>query len=109
MGFGGAAGRLVELGERKRRAQFEAARALLFRDGDSGRKASSAGAGLAGSRFSRISPRSAMQFRLEGAIADSLDRQPALRRGSPTRGRVARPASASASSDLQEPVEIMTF
>jgi len=30
--FGGAAGRLVELGERERRAQFEAAGSLLFRD-----------------------------------------------------------------------------
>ena len=58
MGFGGSAGRLVELGERERRAQFEAARALLpFAMAMAVRKASSAGAGLAGSRLSRISPR----------------------------------------------------
>jgi hypothetical protein len=36
VGVGGATGRLVELGERKRRAQFIAARALLLRDGDRG-------------------------------------------------------------------------
>ena len=38
VGFGGAAGRLVEFGERERRAQFEAARPLLFRDGDRGQE-----------------------------------------------------------------------
>ena len=39
VGVGGAGGRLVELGERKRRAQFEAARSLLLRDGDGGLEA----------------------------------------------------------------------
>ena len=57
MSFDGAAGRLVELRQRQRRAQFETARTLLLRDGDGGQKASSAAAGLAGSRFSSISPR----------------------------------------------------
>ena len=38
VGFGGAAGRLVEFGERERRAQFEAARPLLFRDSDRDRE-----------------------------------------------------------------------
>ena len=36
MGVGGAVGRLVELGERDRRAEFEAAGGLLFCDGDGG-------------------------------------------------------------------------
>ena len=36
VGFGGAAGRLVELGERERREQLEASRALVLRDGDGG-------------------------------------------------------------------------
>ena len=36
MGVGGAVRRLVEFGERKRRAQFEAARALSLRDSDGG-------------------------------------------------------------------------
>ena len=36
VGFGGAGGRLVEFRERERSAQFEAARALLFRDCDGG-------------------------------------------------------------------------
>ena len=34
VGFGGAAGRLVELGERERGEQLVASRGLLFRDGD---------------------------------------------------------------------------
>ena len=36
MRLGGAAGRLVELSERQRRAQAPAARALLLRDGERG-------------------------------------------------------------------------
>ena len=36
VGVGGTAGRLVELGEGEGRAQAEAARALLLRDGDGG-------------------------------------------------------------------------
>src|ERR1700674_789808 len=36
MRLGGAAGRMIELGERKGREQLEAARALLLRDGDGG-------------------------------------------------------------------------
>ena len=38
MGFGEAACRLIEPGEREGRAQFEAARALLPRDGDGGQE-----------------------------------------------------------------------
>ena len=36
IGLGGAGGRLVEFGQRQRRAQFEAARSLLLRDRDGG-------------------------------------------------------------------------
>ena len=68
MGFGGAGGRLVDLGERERGKQFEAARALLFRDGDGGLDASSAGAGLAGSRLSSDFAADAMQFGFECAM-----------------------------------------
>ena len=48
VGFGGAAGRLVEFGERQRRAQFEAARALLLRDGDGGLERFFRGRGVGG-------------------------------------------------------------
>ena len=57
MGFGGAAGRLIELGERKRRAQFEAARALLLRDRDGGQESFFRRRGVGGVALSRISPR----------------------------------------------------
>ena len=48
MGVEGAAGRLVELGERKRRAEAEGARALLVRDGDRGSESLLGGRGVAG-------------------------------------------------------------
>jgi hypothetical protein len=50
VGFGGTAGRLIEPGERQHRAQFEAARALLLRDGDGGQEGFFRRRGLAGSR-----------------------------------------------------------
>ena len=57
VGVSGAAGRLVELGERERGAQAKAARTLLFRDCESGLERSAAAAGSPGSHLRRISPR----------------------------------------------------
>ena len=57
VGVGGAAGRLIELRQRQRRAQFKTARPLLLRDRDGGQEGFFRGRGLAGSRFNRISPR----------------------------------------------------
>ena len=48
VGFGGAAGRLIELGERQRRAQAPTARALLLRDGDGGLEGFFRGGGIGG-------------------------------------------------------------
>ena len=52
-----AAGRSTEFGERERRAQFEAPRAWVLCDGDSGPEGVFRGRRLAGSRFSSVSPR----------------------------------------------------
>ena len=45
-GFDGATGRLIDFGERQRRAQFEAARALLLCDGDGGQESVFRGRGV---------------------------------------------------------------
>ena len=87
MGFGGAAGRLVELGERQRRAQFEAARALLFCDGDGGPEGFFAQApgwrDHASAEFRRA-PGAVRRRRRDDRSART---SPALRRGSRERDR----------------------
>ena len=87
VGVGGAAGRLVELGERQRRAQFEAARALLLRDGDGGQEGFFRGRGVGGVALEQDFAARPMQFRFERAIAGAVGTSPALRRGSQWRGR----------------------
>ena len=87
MGVGGAGGRLVELGERERRAQFEAARALLLRDGDGGQEGFLRRRRVGGVALQQDFAADAMQFRFECAIARCGRTSPALRRGSRWRGR----------------------
>ena len=82
VGVGGAAGRLVELGERERRAQFEAARALLLRDGDGGQEGFFRRRGVGGVALEQDFAARPMQFRFERAIAHAVRTSPALRRGS---------------------------
>ena len=75
MGVGGAAGRLVELGERERRAQSEAARSLTLSDGDGGLEC------FLGGRRVRLVPlqqrfaADAVQFRFESAVSGTLARR----------------------------------
>ena len=57
MGVGSAAGGLVELRQRQRRAQPVAPRLLLQRNGDGGEERFLGRAAFAGSRLSKISPR----------------------------------------------------
>ena len=75
VGVGGAAGRLVELGERERRAQFEAARALLLRDGDGGPERFFRGRGVGRIALQQHFAARAMQFRFERAMAGPLGRR----------------------------------
>ena len=87
MGFGGAAGRLIELGQRQRRAQFEAARALLLRDGDGGQERFFRRRGVGGVALAagyRRAP-DAVRLRMRDSPCDRTS--PALRRGSRERGR----------------------
>ena len=92
MGVDRATGRLVELGERERGAQFEAARALLLRDRDGGQERFFRGRGVGGVALEQDFAARPMQFRFERAIAQAVARSPALRRGSRRRGRDRPPA-----------------
>ena len=75
MGFDGAAGRLIELGQRQRRAQFEAARALLLRDGDGGQEGFFRRRGVGGIALQQHFAARPMQFRFERAIAHAVARR----------------------------------
>ena len=110
MGVGGAAGRLIELRERERRAQFEAARSLLL-----ARPRSLSGRRLPQSRgwlgrvLSRISPRarcsSASNARepVRSTADNASSSMATARSASPAR------ASASASAIFNSPSKYRTF
>ena len=87
MGVGGAGGRLVELGERERRAQFEAARALLLRDGDGGLERFLGRRGVGGIALQQHFAADAMQFRFERAMADPFGRRQRFVEDRERRGR----------------------
>ena len=93
MGFGGARGRLVELGERKRRAQFEAACALLFRDGDGGQEGFFRRPGVGGVALQQGFAARPMQFRFERAIARAFYRRQRFIEDGDSAARIAGPVS----------------
>ena len=98
VGFGGAAGRLVELGERQRREQREAARALPLRDGDGGLEGVFGWRGVGGIALEQDFAARAMQFRFERAVACALARRQRFvedrRARVPDRRRAPRPRPA---------------
>ena len=69
MGFDRAAGRLVELGERQRGAQFEAAGFLRLRDGDGGEESGFGGGGVGGVLFEEDFAANAVEFGVEPAMS----------------------------------------
>ena len=75
MGVDGASGRLIELRERKRRAQFEAARALLLRDGDGGQEGFFRGRGVSRIALEQDFATSAVELRFKCAIIGPLGRR----------------------------------
>ena len=87
VGVGGAGGRLVELGERERRAQFEAARALLLRDGDGGQECFLRGRRVGGVALQQHFAARPMQFRLECAMTGPLGRRQRFVEDRERRGR----------------------
>ena len=105
MGVGGAAGRLIELGERQRRAQFEAARALLLRDGDGGQEGFFRRRGVGGVALEQDFAARPMQFRFERAIAGALARRQRFVENGERAVRIARARFGLGQRDLNEPVE----
>src|ERR1700722_7234131 len=75
VGFGRAAGGLVELGERERCAQLEAARALTLSDGDGGLERLLGARRLGWVTLQQHFPADAMQFGFERAMADPFARR----------------------------------
>ena len=69
------------------------------------RKASSAGAGLAGSRLQQDFAARAMQLRFECAIADAVARRQRFVEDGDGAARIARLGFSLGQRDLQEPVE----
>ena len=69
MGVGGATGRLIEVGQRQRRAQFEATRPLPLSDGDGGLERCLRGRQVGGITFEQHFAADAMQFGVECAMA----------------------------------------
>ena len=105
VGFGGAAGRLVELGERKRRAQFEAARALLLRDGDGGQEGFFCRRGVGGVALQQDFAARPMQFGFERAIADAFGRRQRFVEDREGAVEIARRGFGLSQRNLQQPVE----
>ncbi len=107
MGFDGAAGRLVELRERERRAQFEAARALLLRDGDGGQERFLRGRRVGGIvlKLKQHFAADAMQLRFERAMSDPLARRQRFVEDGEGAVDIAGTGFGFGESNLNEPVE----
>ena len=73
MSIGGTAGRLVELGERKRGAQFEAAGLLMSRDGDRGEERLFGETGVCGILLEKDFAAHAVEFRVEPALSAAFE------------------------------------
>ena len=101
MRLGGASGRLIELGERKRGAQFEAARALLLRDGDGGQEGLFRGRGVGGVAHEQDFAARPMQFRFERAIAQAVRRRQRFVEDGDGAVGIARPGFGLGQRDLQ--------
>ena len=75
LGFGGAVGRLVELGERERGAQAEAVRPLFTRNGNGGQERLFSRRGVGGIALEQHFTADAMQFGVERAMTDPFGRR----------------------------------
>jgi hypothetical protein len=105
VGVGATVDQLIEFGERKRRAQFEAPRALVLGDGDSGLKGFLRRRKVVGIALYQSFSADAMQFRFEGAMTGPLAR---CQRFVETRDGavgIACPGFGSGEGNLEESVE----
>jgi hypothetical protein len=100
-----AAGRLVELGERQRRAQFEAARPLVFRDGDGAPEGFLSGRGIGGLALQQHFAADAVQFRFERAMAGPFGRRQRFVEDREGAVDISCTVFGLGQSNLQQPVE----
>ena len=75
VGVGEAGVRLIEFGQRQRRAQFEAARALLLGDGDGGQEGVFRGRGVGGVALQQGFASRPMQFSFKCAVTGAVARR----------------------------------
>ena len=73
VGVGGAGCRLIEFGQRQSRAQFEAARALLFCDGDGGSVGVFGGRGIGWRALKKDFPAEAAKFGVHRAMTPAIE------------------------------------
>ncbi len=106
MGVGGAAGRLVEFRERKRRAQFKTARALPLRDCDSGLESLFGRRGVGGVALEQDFAAGPVELRFERAVAEAIGRRQRFIEDRNGAIAIARPRFGVGQRDLVEPVEI---
>ena len=99
--FHRSVGRLAELGERERRAQFEAARRLLLRDGDGGLEGVFGGRGVGGLAFEQNFAARPMQLCFECAIARAVGRRQRFVEDGDGAAGVARAGLGLGQPDLQ--------
>ena len=97
VGVGVAASRAIELGERQRGAQLEAAGLLLLRDGDGGEEGGFGGGGVGGVLFEEDFAADAMESGVEPMLA-GLARERQRFVDLVTRAASTSPASASISA-----------
>jgi hypothetical protein len=72
VGFGEAGCRLIDLGQRQRSAQFEAARLLALRDGYGGEEGFLCGRGDGGGLFEQDLAANAMEFGIVPTLSEAL-------------------------------------
>jgi hypothetical protein len=101
VGVGGASSRLIELGERKRGTQFEAARALLFCDSDGGQEGFFRRSGVGGVALEQSFAARPMQFGFECALAYAVGRFDRFVEDGDGAARIARPSFGLRQRDFQ--------
>ena len=106
---GGAAGRLIELGEGERGAEFEAARTLLLCDGKGGLECFLREGGIGGVALEQDFAARAMQIGFERAIVRALGSRQRFIEDSDGAAESPARASASASAIFNSPSNTRTF
>jgi hypothetical protein len=101
-----AVGRLVEFCERESGAQFETARALLFRDGDGGLKGFLGSRGVGGLALDQHFAADAIQIRFERAMTGPVAGRQRLVKDRERAVDIACPGFGLGQRDFQQPIVV---